>query len=400
MEFNLSPSFLVNAGGGLLFVVAGIAILAIGRGKPRPMLLGFLALVFGLTFVADNLLVRGDSARDALIMAFAALTILATVALTAVVARNGGRSMWWALAVTSVVFAVSFVAAFRNLVGVGQDLAWFVALAGAVVLLMMAAGLRTRTSLQPHGLDGLPLGLLTLGFGLFGSFAQMLTLALAALPGVWGQAGIFGICSVTIAGILVWAVPSASAPWRRRVFLALAAAGALGIGLAPLFFTVNSVYGLFGLMRTAGAACLAIAVVKHDLLGVPLPHFAVKRGVLATGALAALFITAQVAQNFFAAQYGLLMGGVVAGAVVFAASPIQRAMEAKAQPRPANSVTLAAANRREEDFRNALRLALRDRRVSREEEAQLFRLAESLGIGAGRAFELRDEAEAERKGAR
>lgn len=398
MEFNLTASTLVNAGGALLFVLEGVAILAIGRGRSRNLLLGLLAVLYGLTFIADNLLVRGDSVRDALILSFAAPTIVATLLLTAMVARNLDRTGWLALAATFAVFAVSFALAFRQLVAVGPDLGWFVALGGSVALLMMATGLRTRRPLSGGDIPGLALGLLALGFGVWGGFAQMLTLSIGSLPSGWVQAGTFGICSATLAGILAWAVPSPSAPWRLRVFLALGGAAAIGMGLASSFFTDPSVFGIFGIMRTVGAACLAIAVAKYNLLGVPLPRFAVKRGVLATAALAALFVVAQVAQNFFAAQYGLLMGGVVAGAVVFAASPIQRAMErASDRKSPATAApTAAPAARRERTYRNALRIALRDRKLTAQEEAHLFELAEDLGIGAGRAFQIKSEVAAER----
>jgi hypothetical protein len=293
----------------------------------------------------------------------------------------------------------SFTAAFQVLVAVGEDLAWFVALAGSVALLVMAAGLRTRAPI-PHGeIQRVPLGLLTLGFGLFGSFAQVLTLSISVLPGIWVQVGTLGICSVTLASILAWAVPSTSAPWRLRVFLALGGAAVVGLALAPLFFTVNSVYGLFGVMRTAGAACLAIAVVKHDLLGVPLPRLAVKRGLGATAALAALFIVAQVAQNFFAAQYGLLMGGVVAGAVVFAASPIQRAMERATDKSAARRETTPLPRTsdagKESAYRVALGVALRDKRLTREETLGLAQLADELGLSHMRAKEIWLDVEAE-----
>src|SRR5204863_2694547 len=59
-----------------------------------------------------------------------------------------------------------------------------------------------------------------------------------------------------------------------------------------------------------------------------------KRLVAAPVALALVFIVAQVAQNFFSAKYGLYLGGVVAGTFLFAASPLQRAME-RTSGRPA-----------------------------------------------------------------
>jgi hypothetical protein len=53
----------------------------------------------------------------------------------------------------------------------------------------------------------------------------------------------------------------------------------------------------------------------------------------------------------------------------------------------------AARSRREEAYSNAIRVALRDGAVSREEAGHLHRLAEELGIGAGRAHELWTQAE-------
>lgn len=131
-----------------------------------------------------------------------------------------------------------------------------------------------------------------------------------------------------------------------------------------------------------------------------------RRGLL-VGAAATTFGMTWVTQNFLSAEYGLLMGGVIAGTLLFAVNPIQRAVERLAEKAvPVSrmegdggpSPMAGATARRDEDFRNALRLALRDRKIKVEEERQLFRLAETLGIGAARAFELRLEVDAERTG--
>lgn len=149
----------------------------------------------------------------------------------------------------------------------------------------------------------------------------------------------------------------------------------------------HDAFGALGIARLVGWLGLAYAITKLNLLDIPLPHVAIRRGVPSAVALALLFIVAQIAQNFFAAEYGLLLGSIVAGYFLFAATPIQRAIERAGRPRgdvaPAQNVV---AN--EDAFRRALRVALRDKVLTREEEIDLHHLAAQLGIPAGRAHEL------------
>ncbi|HLE95848.1 MAG TPA: hypothetical protein VI997_00625, partial [Candidatus Thermoplasmatota archaeon] len=151
-------------------------------------------------------------------------------------------------------------------------------------------------------------------------------------------------------------------------------------------------FGAFGIVRTIGAALLVLAIVRYDLLGVPLPRLAVSRGPLAAGALAILFVVAQVAQNFLAAQYGLLMGGVVAGAFLFAASPIQRAFEGGRRDR---AVAAAAVpdDAALEAYRAAVRAALADGAMTREEEEHLADVAHHLKLSPRDALRVRREVE-------
>jgi hypothetical protein len=181
----------------------------------------------------------------------------------------------------------------------------------------------------------------------------------------------------------------------RWTFFALLAAGLVGCMMAlrtPEFGN----YGSNGIARTLGAVLLIIAVAKHDLLGVPLPGIVVRRSVLAGTALATLFIVAQIAQNFLAAEYGLIMGGIVAGAFLFAATPIQRALEGRGAARRLDvGEPPRDASRREDAYLDACRLAMRDKRLTRAEEARLHRLADELGLAPSRAHELLVQAEAE-----
>jgi hypothetical protein len=200
---------------------------------------------------------------------------------------------------------------------------------------------------------------------------------------------------VVLALCTAWLV----AAWRSRarfpVVLALVVAG-LGVAsyaylLVPVGDAVNpsDPYGVFGIVRIVGWLTLVYAIVRLDFLGVKLPHIAVSRGFVAAGALATLFIVAQVAQNFFSAEYGLLSGGIIAGTFLFAANPIQKRIERVTERSPAAG---RATNVQEDAYRSALRLALRGG-ITRIEELELARIADAHGIGAVRALELRTEVE-------
>lgn len=171
------------------------------------------------------------------------------------------------------------------------------------------------------------------------------------------------------------------------------------VGLAIIVTDFNDRGPLPGVTRFGAIAALSYCVFRLDLLGTNFQALTARRGTLGTIALAALFIVAQVGQNLFAAQYGLLMGGVVAGALLFAASPLQRAIEGRSRARGAQAAPLLDERddvaRREDVYRKALRLALRDRRVTREEETHLHELAQELSIPGARAHQLLSEIERE-----
>jgi hypothetical protein len=157
--------------------------------------------------------------------------------------------------------------------------------------------------------------------------------------------------------------------------------------------------GTFGAVRTVGAIFLVLAVVKGDVLEVQLPRLAVRRGAIATGALAALFIVAQVAQNFFSAQYGLYMGGLVAGVFLFAASPIQRSFERMGNRLPAPTPSGARDGlpdpSRFEAYRAAVRAAVADGVMTPTEEEHLADVAHHLNLSPRDALRLRREVERE-----
>jgi hypothetical protein len=86
-----------------------------------------------------------------------------------------------------------------------------------------------------------------------------------------------------------------------------------------------------------------------------------------------------------------LTGGIVAGTFLFAANPIQKRIEGMGEGKSRRSRPAGAGA--EESYRAALRFALKDKRLTKEEERSLLVLAHDLGIAPARAFELRDELE-------
>ena len=188
-----------------------------------------------------------------------------------------------------------------------------------------------------------------------------------------------------VATCFVWFTLPTGTGRNRGIGLLLLASALAGCAMLAQEVAGANDYGVFGILRTIGVIFLVVAVVKDNLLGIPLPRLVVKRGVLAGAALAILFIVAQVAQNVFSAQYGLLGGGVIAGTFLFAASPVQRAFERRQTGDP---VPRGGENRAEASYRKAVEWALRDGKLNRDEEGHLHELAHNLGITGVRAHAI------------
>lgn len=431
MEFDLGLSSLVNAAGAFLFLLVGLGILALARGARQGLLFGGFATTFGATYVVENIVVfRASSDGALLVLACAA----PSAAFAALLAREYARelpasdrrrigafaalaallyaSYWLGLGAPEVQDAVRRLGFASGGLGSAASAA---ILAQQVVLLGLLAVLASRAhAFREDARELRRVACLALALGPFLVFLHLQVFATATISfrsagGLALVVGNLGIATLAAAAVVPFAALRGRTrdPLARAVFPALVAAGVVSIALGwATMPTHDEDYGIYGILRTIGVVFLVLAVVRHDLLGIPLPRIAERRGAIAMGALAVLFIVAQVGQNFFSAKYGLLTGGIVAGAFLFMAQPLQRAaerlMSGEAAPGArAREVAHVVGDvaRREEMYRKALRIALHDRKVSREEELHLFQLAEELGIGAGRAMELRHEVEGA-KGAR
>lgn len=367
-------------------------------------LYAFLALLWPVpTAVLLYLWARedGPAARGRLALALAPT---AGILLWAVVDLAQGVGVPWRAPYDPIFDALGIPFAARD------ALASYVALTIDNCSLAIALYATTRAA---AGRDPARHGAIALGLGIYATYVSFTYLR---FPQARAFDDAMGVAMVALPTVLLtggWLLAAARGLGRPAVLVALAFPSAALLGLATPLLTgathvEDDLVGMRGIVRTVAWTCLLVGVLRHDLLGVELKTRSVDRASLAAGALAVLFVVAQVAQNFFSASYGLLTGGIVAGAFLFAAQPLQRAAERLVSGRvdpvdpaaPASSrapaLALSAQAGNEEALRAAMRLAWRDRRFDHAEEAALADLAERLGIGARRATEIRHEVERER----
>lgn len=406
MEFNFSPVALIDAGGGFLFLLVGLAILALAWRSTRGRLIGGLAASFGLAYVVQNLIRFDADVGGTLVVAppavvAAALAIALVRHLSADLTPGARRRLTVLCAGLAVPVGLFFAGyAVRTADrGVSESIVFLDNLAYAgvlqpvlvVLLAVCVLPLRAGRALAYPGRL-----LLGLSFGLFQAYINAESAAVAGTtPGLAGAlidaSGVgIGIAAAIVAG---WLIASCPADQRRLGASAFAAVMVVMLTAILVSLRVERFdYGIFGIIRSVGTVLLVLAIARHDILQVPLPRLVVRRGALAGGALAVLFIVAQVAQNFFSAEYGLLTGGVIAGTFLFAASPVQRAIErSSGHPKPHAAALGSAAS----GYKAALRAAMRDGTLTRREERHLAEVAMALGISAVQALDLRDEVERE-----
>lgn len=411
MAFDFSSGELINAGGAFLFLLAGIAILAVARQTRLGLRLGAFAATFGLAYVVGNLVRDEGPVSAAVLLATALATAVCLGLLILEVLRPVSRTARRRVALLASGFClgagIAVAGALALALGgallpegstIGGTLAGnlMVVVIEPLLLVLLAASAQAPVGGSPAQYKGRLL--VGLAAALFAANIMMDAAATSSPDASWigsvedGIGLLFGVLVGFTAWLVLRGCPPGEERFARRAFAAIFVVGLLGC-LQALFAEETANLGPYGIMRSVGAVLLVLAVVRYDVLGVPLPRLVVRRGVLAGAALAVLFIVAQVAQNFFSAKYGLLMGGVLAGAFVFAASPIQHAIErasAHSKPTPASADSAVAG------YKAALRAAMRDGTLTRREERHLAEVAVALGIGPVKALDLRDEVERER----
>ena len=391
----------MNATGALFYVLIGAFALFVAKGSARGRLIGLTAVTFGVPLIVRNLFIIPDPWLNALVLV--SMDLIATATATALawhlVANSPSRVRRGFILCAALIlggFLLSLTLVWRDpsIIDQPDRLAiaprWigFDALMSGMSLVAVASGTSFAAAHDAKGRRAVALLALSMGaFPLFfvaSSFARLVRLSPAEFW-LW--------LALIAASCAPWflATRGPDARVARNVLLALLGSALIGLVFwAAVRINVGRLdldFGVPGVVRTFAAVALVLAIVRHDLLQRPLPTWSVQRGTIAAIALAALLVVAQMAQNFLSAEYGLLMGGVVAGALLVAARPIERALEGRRGVR----APLAS----EEAYRKAVRFALRDRQLTREEELHLHEIAEQMGLSGRRAHELLSEVERE-----
>lgn len=223
------------------------------------------------------------------------------------------------------------------------------------------------------------------------------------LPLVWGSV----IVVVLLGGMwiaLSARVPGAGSRLARNLAFATFGAALFGALWATAFGASlgqpRGAGGSLGVAALAGSILLARGALVHNLLGAGVQlRWGISKSTIAAVFIAVFFVASELAQQFFSDRTSSTYIGIgIAGTLVFAMAPLQRMAEklaAKAVPVQPTAVMesriATAGSEREESFRRAVRVALRDRRMTRDEERDLLELAHHLGISPLRAGRIQDE---------
>ena len=406
----VEPDVLVRAGGSFLLAVVGAGALIVSRRESGAVALGAFLVAQGIYWTGQNLF-SGNAAAAVYWVPVALLCQAARCAALAVLfvawpSRRVDRR--WLFVAAALGLVVS-VATFRAIASPG----WELVHAGANVPDPSLAHTYARVFLMAANAGevaavaiGLPLRFLSarsdepelarrLAWG-----GALIVLGPREL-GDWllGPGSLFENAigsplgaSAFLIGIPLWLVATRGPHGRlaARVAIALAAYALAGMIISVAWGANDTVENsITGAQRSAFAFLYAYAIARAGLLGHAIQLRAARRGTVAMGALATLFIVAQVAQQFLAAQYGLLMGGIVAGTFLFAAAPLQRALEGRGASPPSRGLPKAV---HEEVYKAAVRLALRGG-IDPREQVELMRIADAHGITHMRAAALRREVE-------
>jgi hypothetical protein len=229
----------------------------------------------------------------------------------------------------------------------------------------------------------------------------------AAAAGAFSEAGAVGAHDAAALALLV----VAGAWWIRNTRIAEGSSLARNVALLTLAMPAGGAvlhalfqadWGGYGLARIATAFVLALAILRHQLLGLDLGlRWTIKQSTVAAAFVGVFFVTSEGAQSFFAeTTNSSIVGIIAAGALVFAMAPLQSAAERVASAAvPLAGDAPRARTGREDSFRAAVRLAMKGGRLTASEQRELAVLAEDLGVAARRAFKVVDEVAADRAAA-
>ncbi|MBI2077085.1 MAG: hypothetical protein HYT80_01760 [Euryarchaeota archaeon] len=157
--------------------------------------------------------------------------------------------------------------------------------------------------------------------------------------------------------------------------------------------TIDSVFA--GVWRLAMPLLITLALVRHQLFGIEVRvRWAVSRGTIAAIFTLAFLVATNVAANLFeAAGWGVVLGGVAAGLLVFGLTPIQRFADslANAAVPSARAVNRLSGAERIAIYREQAALAWQDGMLSRDERVLLDGLRNRLGLAREDAMRIEEE---------
>lgn len=414
MGLDFSAAALIGCGAGLIFCVFGAFFVAHAKGNRSNLALGIAYIANGLAGMVlyiGGFQLPSDQFTFAVPVYSIALA-LDSVSLTAMVvfvvqhARRlpaaSRRIVAWSasglglcLAGAIVILALEGFPPLDGFTGTRLALSYFDGTVFAVFLtasaVLAVAGLESIR----RGLDWSRTGaaLLFAAFPMLRNASSGLSVAVIELAGHTDDLLAYAalLASLMIIVPLAWSLRAMAAPYGKhpRNFLLLVTANMILMAFVYLAFADTPVADrIDSILLMTSMAAPAYAVLRLDLLQTRLRRLTFRAGTIASVGLAALFITAQVAQNFFSAKYGLYIGGVVAGVAVFAAYPLQKAAERAMEKR---GEIRSDATGPADKYRRLVETAWRDGRLGANERLMLSESIDLLGLDNDTARRIDDE---------
>jgi predicted outer membrane lipoprotein len=426
MSFDASPGNLTNLGSGLLLLALAVWVATLRPRRRLNLALAAFCASMGVSFVVQNLVTTDDPLWYASNIAGWVAAVPAMLALQVVAA-------WFPRPLQRAHRGLIARAALLGLLTAALALGVFWGRLDAVhAYVARTTPLALVGVVQLAVSQFLPLSLL-----LQASFAAALVLlalrwpqedaprrrqvalvsgALLLYPGL--VAGIYAADPVQGLGppglVLVAAFGVVAALWLRNTRAPGTGArdarhvALLALGMPLLGMVVHLVSGSIpeatragptGLCRTLTVLLLAYGILRHQLLGIDVGvKWTIRRGTLAGVFIAVFFIVTQVAQNYL--QYGVLVGAVAAGLLLFGLTPLQRFAERVADTalpgtRPLGELDLDREERATL-YRAQARFMWSDGALSDDERRALSHLRDQLGLSRDEASRLEEQALAER----
>lgn len=395
---DLSASALIKSGSGMALILLGAYFLARKQSHDLGMPLGLYLASLGAALTVFNLFRADPRLAVAADWTFSALTIVLLAGLvvfaarfpTLVSLRDRGLMVVAGLAflVSSGFLLVLWVtnytpSSLAALFGVSLEHGWSAYTRNVLFQLhyALAAGILLFLSLRQRGLGSdlesrRRTAWAVAGLAPYYAFETAEKLFLPGMPSFAGLPSLTFVIIVLSLTAIAW-IPRRDDPLSktgRNVSLWI-----LSILCFTLVFvsvtTAQSVYDgpISAAARFAGILILCVALFRANVFGeetLLVRH----RGTFAAAGFATMFVLAEIAQNIVSSEVSLLAGGAVAGAILLLGQRLER------RARLAEVATDA-----QETYRDALRLALSDGKLTAAERRHLLQLRVRLGLQPSQA---------------